>query len=195
MLDRERERQLTPRQREILDQLDEMFDGGFAHLTMAEIASRSNCSLRTLYGVAPSRDELVLMVVDRNLWRVGRRAMDAITPDLGPIEALQAYLEAATGAVNGMTVSFARDLAAVPAAQRLGDIHAEYSVAVARCLLDLALRQGQIVAVDTAAVARVMVGLARDFSRPEVVPTLSSTPKQAADSLVVIMLRGMRRPT
>ncbi len=195
VLDCERGRRLTPRQREILDHLDEMFDDGFAHLTMAEIASRSNCSLRTLYGVAPSRDELVLIVVDRNLWRVGRRAMDAITSDLGPLEALQAYLAAATGAVSDMTASFARDLAAVPAAQRLGDVHADYSVAVARCLLDLAVQSGQIVAVDSAAVARVMVGLARDLSRPEVIPTLSSTPKQATDALVAIMLRGLHLAT
>jgi hypothetical protein len=75
VLGRERERRLTDRQRQILDHLGQMFDGGFAHLTMAEIASRSNCSLRTLYGLAPSRDELVLIVVDRNLWRVGRTAV------------------------------------------------------------------------------------------------------------------------
>ncbi|HEY4946887.1 MAG TPA: TetR/AcrR family transcriptional regulator [Acidimicrobiales bacterium] len=192
VLVRDRERRLTDRQREILDHLGQMFDGGFAHLTMAEIASRSNCSLRTLYGLAPSRDELVLIVVDRNLWRVGRTAMEAIRPDMDPLDALQAYLEAANGVVDGLTEPFARDLATMPAAQRLGDFHAEYLVAVTRCLLDLAVERGDTAAIDTGAAARVMASLARLLSLPEVMPTLRSTPKQAADSLVEIMLRGMR---
>jgi AcrR family transcriptional regulator len=192
VLDHERERRLTDRQREILDQLVRLFDDGFADLTMAEIAARSNCSLRTLYGLAPSRDELVLAVVDRNLWSIGRSAIDAIDAEMAPLEALQAYLEAATVAVNGVTEPFARDLAAVPAAQRLGDFHAEYLVAVTRCLLDLAVECHEIVALDTGAMARVMAGLGRELSRPEVIPTLHSSPKQAADSVLAIMLRGMR---
>ena len=58
--------------------MEHLFAGGFATLTMAELAARLNCSLRTLYALAPSRDELVLVVVDRNLWRVGRAARDAV---------------------------------------------------------------------------------------------------------------------
>jgi AcrR family transcriptional regulator len=192
VLDRDHERRLTDRQREILDHLGQMFDDGFADLTMAKIASRSNCSLRTLYGLAPSRDELVLVVVDRNLWRVGRSTMDAIRPDMAPLDALQAYLEAANEAVDGITEPFARDLASIPAAQRLGDFHADYLVAVTRCLLDLAAERGEIVAIDTAAAARVMAGLARELSRPEVMPTLQSTPRQAADALLALMVHGMR---
>lgn len=193
VLDRERERRLTDRQREVLDQLGHMFDGGFADLTMAEIASRSNCSLRTLYGVAPSRDELVLAVIDRNLWKVGRTAMEAIDVEMEPLDALQAYLAAANEAVHGMTEAFARDLATMPAALRLGDFHADYLVAVTRCLLDLAVERADIAPIDTGAAARVMAGLGRDMSRPEVIPTLQASPKQAADSMLEIMLLGMRR--
>ena len=195
LLDHDRESQLTERQREVLDQLGHMFDGGFVDLTMAEIASRANCSLRTLYGLAPSRDELVLAVVDRNLWRVGRKAMDAIGPWMTPIEAIQAYLEAATEAVSDMTERFARDLATMPAAQRLGDFHADYLVAITRCLLEMAIERGEIVALDTGAAARVMAGLGRELSRADVMATMHSSPKQAADSMLAIMLRGMRAGT
>ncbi len=194
VMSRERERQLTARQREILDQLSELFDAGFADLTMAEIASRVNCSLRTLYELAPSRDELVLTVVDRNLWRIGRTARDAIRPEMAPLDAVRAYLRAATVAVSGTTEAFARDLAAVPAAMRLRDEHSEYLVAVTRRLLDLAVERGDIAEVDTAAVARVVASLGRDFSRPEVIPTLRSSPKEAADAMLEIILRGLQAP-
>jgi AcrR family transcriptional regulator len=192
ILGRQRERELTDRQRQILDEMEDLVAGGFAELTMAELASRLNCSLRTLYALAASRDELVLMVIDRSLWRIGRQARDAIGDDLAPLDAIRAYLEAATVAVSGWTGGFARDLAAVPAAQHLQDDHNEYLFAVTRTLLDLAVERGDIAPVDTAAVARVLAGLGRFFSGPAVIPTLRSSPKEAADEVVDLIIGGLR---
>jgi AcrR family transcriptional regulator len=191
VLSRERERTLTGRQREILDQLGALFDDGFAHLTMAGLAARLSCSLRTLYELAPSRDALVLMVVDRNLWRIGHTAAEALDAEMAPLDALRAYLRSATVAVAGTTPAFARDLASIPAGQRLNDAHSDYLVAVARSLLDLAAEQGIIGPVDTGAIARVMAGVGRDFARPEVISTLESSPKDAADAVVDVLLRGL----
>jgi AcrR family transcriptional regulator len=191
VLGRERERTLTDRQRELLDQTEHLFADGFADLTMAGLAARLNCSLRTLYALAPSRDELVLIVVDRNLWRIGRVARDAIGDDLAPLVAVRAYLEAATVAVSCWTERFASDLATVPAAQQLADEHSGYLFEVTRTLLDLAVERGDIPRVDTAAVSRVLAGLGRFFSRPDVIPTLRSSPKEAADGVVDLVLRGL----
>jgi AcrR family transcriptional regulator len=191
VLDRERERALTDRQRELLDQMEHLFANGFADLTMAGLAARLNCSLRTLYALAPSRDELVLIVVDRSLWRTGRVARDAIAQDLAPLDAVRAYLEAATVAVSGWTEAFARDLAAVPAARELAGEHNEYLFAVTRTLLDLGVEHGDIPDVDTAAVSRVLAGLGGFYSRPDVIPTLRSSPKEAADGVVDLVLRGL----
>ena len=58
------ERALSDRQREILDALEALaVHEGFARLTMAQLAARVNCSLRTLYGLAPRKDALLLMVI------------------------------------------------------------------------------------------------------------------------------------
>ena len=193
VLTREREQALTERQRQLLDQLEDLFAEGFAHLTMAELAARLSCSLRTLYALAPSRDALVLTVVDRNLWRTGRAARDVIGPDLAPLDAVRAYLAAATVAVSGWTEAFARDLATVPAARRLADGHDEYVFEVTRTLLDHAVEVGDVADdVDTTAVARVLAGLGRFFSRPDVIPTLRSSPKDAADEVVELVLRGLQ---
>ncbi len=191
VLSRQRERSLTSRQREILDALSPLVDDGFADLTMAGLAAELSCSLRTLYELAPSRDELVLVVVDRNLWRIGRTAAGALREDMAPLDGLRAYLRAATVAVARTTAAFARDMATVPAAQRLNDAHSNYLVAIARCLLDLAVERGDIASVDTGAVARVMAGLGRDLARPEVISTLRSSPKDAADAMVDVILRGL----
>ncbi len=193
LLSREQEHELTPRQREILDDLGRIFDKGFADITMAELASQLNCSLRTLYGLAPSRDELVLMVVDRNLRKVGRAAHAAIQPDMTPLEAVRAYLEAATIAVSNTTEEFANDMSGIVAGLDLSGAHSDYLVDVTRCLLDTAVEQGQIADVDTAAVARMIAGLGRDFAQPQVMTQLRTSPKLAADAMVDVVLTGLRR--
>jgi AcrR family transcriptional regulator len=193
VLDRDRERQLTDRQRELLDHLGRMFDEGFADLTMAELASRLNCSLRTLYALASSRDELVLIVVDRNLWRIGRSAQSAIDPDMPPLDAVRRYLAAAHVAVMNTTEPFARDLAAVPAALRLQEAHQDYLLAVTKGLLDAAVERGDIAPIDTAAVARALSRFGADFAKPEVLGTIRSSPKDAADLIADLVLRGLER--
>ena len=196
VLDRERETQLTDRQRDVLDQLVDMFADGFVELTMADIAARAGCSLRTLYDLAPSRDELVLTVIDRNLRRVGRAAVGALDPEMAPLDAIRSYLRAANQAVASTTPAFARDQAATPATHRLATAHSDYLVAVTRTLLDLAVERGELgnldgPPIDTAAVAHVVAGLGAMFALPEHIEAIDSTPREAANAMVDVILRGL----
>ena len=196
VLDREREIQLTDRQRDVLDQLVDMFTDGFVELTMADIAARAGCSLRTLYDLAPSRDELVLTVIDRNLRRVGRAAVGALDPEMAPLDAIRSYLRAANQAVASTTPAFARDQAATPATHRLATAHSDYLVAVTRTLLDLAVERGELgnldgPPIDTAAVAHVVAGLGAMFALPEHIEAIDSTPREAANAMVDVILRGL----
>lgn len=192
VLSRETEEALTPRQREVLDRLHEVFLDGFAHLTMAEMAAAASCSLRTLYEVASGKDELVRIVVDRHLWGIGRTAMDAVDDDMDPLDAIRAHLRAAHVAVADTTEVFANDSDADPGTSAIGAAHAQYLVDVTRALLDEAVSRGDIATVDTAAVARVMANVGADFAGPDVLPTLRTDPKAAADTIVDIMLRGLQ---
>ncbi len=191
VLDRDREAALSERQRELLDALVFIFDKGFVHLTMADLARELNCSLRTLYGLAPSRNELVLLVVDRNLRSIGRSANECIDPAMSAVDAVRAYLQGVTEAVSATTEEFAADMVAIEGGPELGARHSEYLVAVTRAVLDFGVGSGEICDVDTAAAARVMAGLGRDFARPKVIPTLRTNPKKAADAMVEIVLAGL----
>lgn len=194
LLSAEAERALTPRQREILDALEALaVEDGFAALTMAQLAARVNCSLRTLYGLAPSKDVLLRTVIDRRLHRIGRAAMAAIEPGMGALDALRAYLEAATTAVGPTTEAFARRLASVPGGARLVSEHGQYVVAVTERLLERAVVEGAIGPVDTRGLALVLGGLGAFFSRPEIIPRLAASPKKTADAIMRIVLRGLVR--
>ncbi len=188
----EEERRLTARQKDILDQLEKLAVAGeLFQFTLAEIAERLNCSLRTLYGLAPSKDELVLMVIDRRLHRIGRRAMAAIEPGMEPLAALRAYLHAANNAVGQATELFSRELATLPGAARLCSSHEHYVVAVAEDLLVRAVAEKEVGPVDTAACALVLGGLGRFFVQPEVMPLLGAGPKQTADDIADLLFDGL----
>lgn len=188
------ERRLSARQRELLDELEKLVAAeGLSELTMAEIAAQVNCSLRTLYGIAPSKEELVLTVVDRRLHRIGRAAINSLDSSLSPLAALRAYLRAANQAVAPEADSFSREFADLPGAKRLLDAHEDYVMAVTQSLLDRAVADGQIPPVDTAAVAHVLGGLGREFARPEVAEVTAAPPKATADALSEIVLRGLER--
>ena len=160
---------------------------------MAEIAAQVNCSLRTPYGIAPSKEELVLTVVDRRLHRIGRAAIGALDPSLPPLAALRAYLRAANEAVQPEAVAFSRDFADIPGAKQLVDAHEGYVIAVTRSLLDRAVTEGQISPVDTVSVAHVLGSLGREFTRPELAEVVSASPKKTADSIADILLRGLEQ--
>ncbi len=186
------ERRLTERQRQVLDALEELVvGGGLADLTMAEIAGQMNCSLRTLYEISPSKDELVLAVVDRRLHRIGRAAIASLDASMAPLEALRIDLEAVNEAVQPGTESFSRVFADLPGAKRLLDAHEAYVMAVTRSLLDRAVAERQIQPVDSAAMAHLLGGLGREFAQPDVIPLIAETPKRTADALTEIILRGL----
>jgi len=194
LLSPETERQLSARQLEILEELEErLVVGGLADLTMAEIARAMNCSLRTLYGIAPSKDELVLTVVDRRLRRFGRAAIGTLVESMEPLDALRTYLAAANEAVQPESVAYAGELARVSGGQRLLDAHEDYVTAVTQRLLERAVEARAIAPVDTAAVAHVLGGLGREFARPGVSELASGSPKQTADAVTEIVLRGLER--
>ena len=69
--------------------------------------------------------------------------------------------------------------------------HEAYLSAVAHSLLDRAVAEGQIAAVDTAAVAHVLGSLGREFAQAEVAEIARESPKQTADAITEIVLQGL----
>ena len=108
-----------------------------------------------------------------------------------PLDALRAYLQAANEAVQPEAVVLSSDLAKVAGGGRLIDVHEAYLTAVTQSLLDRAAAEGQIAPTDTASVAHVLAGLGREFSRPEVAEIAHASPKDTADAIADLILKGL----
>jgi AcrR family transcriptional regulator len=193
VLPSERAESLSARQLEVLDELEHLLLGGsFASLTMAEVAGAARCSLRTLYELAPSKDQLVVTIVDRMLWRVGRQAARTIEADQTPLDALRAFLAATTDAVRDVTAAASLDLAATPGALEVARRHEQYLVGIIEALLAAAVDDGSVRDVDVGAFAVVLAGVGATLASTVGQAHLRSNPKSAADEVVDALLLGLR---
>ena len=91
---------LTSRHHEIINLLEKMLEKGIPDLTMSELASKLKISLRTLYEIAPSKDQLITMTIDNILRRLGKDALDEISTIQSPFKKLQKYLSTVNQAVG-----------------------------------------------------------------------------------------------
>jgi AcrR family transcriptional regulator len=192
LLSQRAEQQLGPRHREVLDQLEALFlREGFSGFSVRELAAHVGCSRRTLYELAPSKDELVLIVFDRFLHRVGRAALDAIDPTRPFAEQIRAYF---LGGLELQRISlvFGEDLTDEPAARRLFDRHYGYVMAVVEQLVRSGVDAGEFRPVTPAVVAGLLAGSAQFLNQPEVQSDHGLELGLAVDELLTLVTRAIR---
>ncbi len=168
LLSRTAEERLGLRHREILDQLESLFlDRGFASSTIGDIAAELGCSRRTLYEIASSKEQLVLIVLDRFLHKKGRAALDSIDPSDDLIVQLRRYI------VGGIEFHLERalfeDLSDEAPARRLLDRHFRFVMTVFQRLVTLGIQRGDFRAINPAIVAGAVAGSTRFMSQPEII--------------------------
>lgn len=157
LLSRTAEGRLGTRHREVLDQLDELFmASGFSSFTIADLAREVGCSRRTLYEIAPSKNQLVLIVLDRRLHRMGRAALDSINIDAALIDQVRQYIQG--GVDYQMFTPMLDDLADDAPARRLIDRHYRFVMSVVQRLIAIGVERGEFVNVEPAVVGAVVTG-------------------------------------
>lgn len=194
LLPRQTEERLGPRHRQVLDELEAVFlRDGFATLTVAQLAAEVGCSRRTLYELAPSKDALVLMVLDRFLHRVGRAARQTIDPTAPIPDQLRSYFNGAVE-LQRLTAAFADDLADDPAARRLLDRHFRYVMAVLEDLIERGIDAGVFRPVPAGVAAGVLAGSGLYFSQPEILHDVGLGRDEASAEIADLVLRSLLVP-
>ena len=183
---------LTSRHHEIINLLEKMLEKGIPDLTMSELASKLKISLRTLYEIAPSKDQLITMTIDNILRRLGKDALDEISTIQSPFKKLQKYLSAVNQAVGPKFDKFMKDLSNVGGSSAMADYHEDFITGYIEKLLNDALKAKEIRKIDTRAFAILLGGIGREFSKEKNRISIDVSPEQSANSITRVILDGIR---
>ena len=190
LLSRTDEARLGARHREVLDHLENLFmSNGFASFTIAELAREVGCSRRTLYELAPSKDQLVLIVLDRRLHRMGRAALGAIVPTAPLLEQVRQYIEG--GVEYQMFAPLLDDLTDDAPARRLVDRHYRFVMTVVQRLITLGVERDEFTTVDPAIVGAVVTGSSLYMMQPEISDDTGRSVSELVSGMLDLVLGGL----
>ena len=190
-LDTKKIKSFTKRHYEITNDLEKMLEKGIPNLTMSQIASNLKISLRTLYEIAPSKDQLIIMIMDNILKKLGRHALDSISNIESPLRKLEKYLYLVNQAVGPKFNTFFRDMQKIDGLEEVADYHANFITNMTEELLNQAIEMKEIQNIDSKAFSILLGGIGREFIK-EKNKLIDSSPEESANSITSIILNGIK---
>jgi AcrR family transcriptional regulator len=137
---------------------------GFADLTVEDLARELRCSKSTLYQLAPSKSELVVLAV-REYFKQATAAVEAEV-DRAPIgDRVGAYLDAVAKALSPVSTRFLEDVAAFAPAREVYERNTERAAERVRALINEGVRGGEFRKVHARFVADVVTQTMLDIQR------------------------------
>lgn len=114
--------------------IDIVLAEGFLDLQLSDLAARLNCSKSTLYGIAPSKEQLLTSIVRTFFRRATERVEAAVDPSAPAVDRIGAYLNAVAVELAPASQQFFADLERFAPA---GDIYRQNTQIAASRVQDL----------------------------------------------------------
>ncbi len=179
------------RHREVLDGLEALLRAGeLAPLTIGALAARLECSRRTLYELAPSKDQLFVLTLDRFMHRIGREAVAAIEPDAPASTQLRQYVTTNLG--YAFRSAAYDDLADVPGTRRVLDRHYRFAATILQRIVARGMEQGEFRPVEPSVVAAVVLASTVHLGQPDVIDDLGISLGTAVETMLDLCLQGLQ---
>ena len=182
----------TKKHQDTIQDLEKLLEKGVPGLTMSEIASKLKISLRTLYEIAPSKDQLILMTMDKILVKLGKHALDSVSEIQSPIEKLEQYLFIVNQAVGPKFNTFLKDIEKINGSQKMADYHENFISNYTQKLLNDAIKMNEIENIDTKAFSILLGGIGREFLKEKNRYLINTSPEESANSITSIILNGIK---
>jgi len=153
---------------ELLDALEELIiSEGFARLTVADIAARLRCSRRTIYELAPSKNELVLLVLNRFFKRI-RDDAEVMTRDIDdPGRKMYEYLQVGVRAAHRMSPMTVSDIDKWVPSRKIWQAHIRMRVEGLRRLVEEGIERGVFRGVHAHLVAETVFAAISRIREPD----------------------------
>ena len=184
---------LTEKHILVMEDFEQLLDSGIANQTMSDIASRLKVSLRTLYEIAASKEDLIVSTMDRILTNIAIQAVSSIKDISSPLARLKKFTEIGNEAVGPRTQKFEADLWKIKGAKEMIDYHQDAYINHIKKFLDEAEQKNEIEPIDTQAVALILGWIAREYSDPKNIDKLEHSPESSSNMLTDLIIKGLAK--
>lgn len=175
-----------------LDKLEQIFrKEGFRHLSVADIAAKLHCSKRSLYELAPSKQDLIALVLQRRFARIRQAGWDAAGNYQTPTERTWAFLQVGTDALNEMGPRLLADIEADPLASQMFSEHGRRRQDGIRAMIEEGVRGGEFAGYHPHLVSEVIIRSFQQMRDPTVLQELGMSTAEIWDELTRLIQNGL----
>lgn len=186
-------RRFSRRQEEVLDVVEAVFlRDGIAAVRIGELAAEASCSRSTLYELAPSKEGLLLLVLDRMMRRIMRRGAQAIEQAADPVDRVRAMLTSGALDLAALGPRFLEAIRRHPPARLLFDRRMADGRDTLERLIEEGVSAGQFRPVNVPVVAEAIIAVVLRFTDPDFVRASRADATSGLAELVEIFLDGLR---
>jgi AcrR family transcriptional regulator len=183
----------SPRQEEVLDVVERVFlRDGIRAVRMGQLAAEAGCSRSTLYELAPSKEELLLLVLDRMMRRISRHGAEAIGEAAGPAEQVRAMLTSGALDFSPLGPRFLEAVRQHPPARLLFDRWIADGRDALKRLIEDGVAAKEFRPVNAAVVAEAMFAVVLRFTDPDFARSTRLSSAAGLAELVDVLLDGLR---
>lgn len=180
------------RDERLLDRLEDLYlREGFRGVGVGELAARLRCSRRTLYELAPSKESLFLLVLDRFLARIRTLGQERVEAERDLARRIEALLEPGITETRRASEAFSADVAAFAPARQLMDDHQRRRMEMLREVVEEGSRRGIFRGVHSLLVAEVMLAAVGRVRQPDFLHASKMSMSQAFAECSHLLRHGL----
>jgi AcrR family transcriptional regulator len=175
-----------------LDAIEGIFlQSGFRTVTIAHLASKLRCSRRRLYDVAPSKDALFLIVLDRFFSNIRKEGSKQAEAHSEPEQQIGAYLQPGLDGAARLGPLFQKDISTHAEAQALYDEHQRLRMEGLRDLIKAGIDDKKLHAVNARIAAEMMLLIVQRIRTPEFEAEAGIGFSEALSEVYTLLSRGL----
>jgi AcrR family transcriptional regulator len=181
------------RQTRLLDELERLFfEEGFLHFRVEDLARRLRCSKHAFYALAPGRDQLFELVIERFLARVLAAGKKAAKDAPNIATAISAYLDVCVSATRDNSVQFVKDLTEfAPARRMVRALQRQRANGLEQIIAD-GIKAGEFLEVPPRFVAELVLLVIGGIVDPNFLKSCDVSLTKAYESFYRILIQGLQ---
>jgi AcrR family transcriptional regulator len=164
---------------------------GFMQWNTTDIAERVKCSKTSLYQLAPTRDGLVQLIVDRYLSDMRMQGRRAAEEAGGWNEAVRAFLDAAVSGLRRSSQAFLRDLSALPTTRERVREHQRQRMSDIEHLLRAGIKAGAFHGFHPRVLSEMLFATIGRLTEPDVMAAIGLSASEAFKEAYAIFEEGI----